>query len=421
MGKVILFISVLIEIAFAIYCIRLKSNRKKEKDILRIIEFGTFALFTVLSVITWSFQYQLFAAILLLLAIMAMVSLIRKKEDKKPYKAGRIIGKAIGMSVLLSLAIFPAILLPEFNYLLTTGEYTVGEVTDTYVDKSRLETYSNTGENRECNVEFWYPQEAKGTYPLVVFSHGTFGVKRSNITMFRELASHGYIVCSVDHPYNSFYTENENADVRIVDMGYMKQYTEWASSEDYIRSKEIMDKMLALHIDDVNFVIDTILDRVKAGDTGVYSLIDTEQIGVSGHSLGGSVALSLGRKRSDVSAVLALEAPFFGDIIDVSKERYVFTDEAYPVPMLNIYSDETWKTGILFEHSTYAQNVKYINGTYKDAFYVYITGANHLTLTDLSRTMPLFTDSPLWAKNTRNHEETLGIINDVALEFLTVI
>jgi len=58
------------------------------------------------------------------------------------------------------------------------------------------------------NVGFWYPKETAGTYPLLFFSHGTFGIKDSNNSAFEELASHGYVVCSVDHPGHSFYTKS---------------------------------------------------------------------------------------------------------------------------------------------------------------------------------------------------------------------
>lgn len=417
MGVVILILAVLVEIVFAIYCIRLKSSQKKKRNILRILELAIFVLFTVLPVIHWNFKYSVFTGVLFLLALQATVSIIRNKEDKKSYKTSRILKKTFHMSLLLAFAIFPVILMPEFEYLPTTGEYQVEDAAFTYIDKNRIETYSDTGVNRKCNVEFWYPKDAKERYPFIVFSHGSLGVKNSNISMFRELASHGYVVCSIDHPYHSFYTKSENGDVTIVNKGYLNQYLEWASTNDYTKAKTIMDELMDIRKADVNFVIDTVMNKAKAGEDGVYALIDTEKIGVSGHSLGGSVALALGRERDDIGAVLALESPFFGDITDITEKGYIYTDENYPVPMLNIYSDETWKRGTLFEHSAYAQNAKYIKGNYRDSFYAYIRGSNHMTITDLSKAMPLVADLPIWGKNTRNHDEILKIINKASLDF----
>ncbi|MFD3259544.1 hypothetical protein ACE3MQ_13125 [Paenibacillus lentus] len=70
------------------------------------------------------------------------------------------------------------------------------------------------------NVQFWYPDNAEGIYPLVVFSHGAFGIKASNASTYRELASHGYVVCSIDHPYHSFYTVADDGAVTLINSEY---------------------------------------------------------------------------------------------------------------------------------------------------------------------------------------------------------
>lgn len=94
----------------------------------------------------------------------------------------------------------------------TTGEYQVKREDCFYTDASRLETYTDDSSFRELPVSFWYPanyQEPRSC-PLVVFSHGSFGVRESNETLYRELASHGYVVCSIDHTYHSFSAKLSN-------------------------------------------------------------------------------------------------------------------------------------------------------------------------------------------------------------------
>lgn len=71
-----------------------------------------------------------------------------------------------------------------------TGPYVVATAAYTYIDKDRIEEFTDQEDNRFVNVEFWYPEEADGTYPLLVFSHGAFGIKTSNTSTFTELASH---------------------------------------------------------------------------------------------------------------------------------------------------------------------------------------------------------------------------------------
>lgn len=45
--------------------------------------------------------------------------------------------------------------------------------------------------------------DAQPTYPVLVFSHGFWGAPGQNTVQMEELASHGYVVFSVGHPYES--------------------------------------------------------------------------------------------------------------------------------------------------------------------------------------------------------------------------
>jgi predicted dienelactone hydrolase len=41
---------------------------------------------------------------------------------------------------------------------------------------------------------------APGSFPLVVYSHGSGGIRFENLALAVHLASHGYIVVAADHP-----------------------------------------------------------------------------------------------------------------------------------------------------------------------------------------------------------------------------
>ena len=100
---------------------------------------------------------------------------------------------------------------------------------------------------------------------------------------------------------------------------------------------------MGIRTGDINFVIDYALSQAASSDPNhVYALIDTTTIGVMGHSLGGSAALGIGRTRHDVGAVIALESPFLCDIVGVNNGEFVWNEETYPTPVLNIYSDSSW-------------------------------------------------------------------------------
>jgi hypothetical protein len=99
MGTIIFLMAVIVEAAFAVFCIITKSNHAKERSIIRIASFIGFVLLAVLPIIDWSLRYYALASLLLLLAIIGAKALIQEKGEKREYKAVRVVLRAIGMTV----------------------------------------------------------------------------------------------------------------------------------------------------------------------------------------------------------------------------------------------------------------------------------------------------------------------------------
>lgn len=408
--------AVVIEITFAAYSIITKSNQQSVRNFIRIIAFIGFVLLSTLSVIHWSFRYYTLASLLLILAIFGVIGLLKRKQDERVYQTGRIIKRTIGLIALFFIATLPSIIFPQYDAIKPTGKYLVETQTYTYTDTKRIETYMNLRENRKLNVGLWYPKNTKETYPLIVFSHGALGIKTSNETLYNELASHGYIIASIDHTFQSLYTTDENGFTRFVDKSYMKELTNEDAKSNKQQSYELYQKWMKIRTDDINFVIDYLLEQANNNASEqVYNLVDTSRIGVMGHSLGGSAALGIGRIRKDVSAVIALESPFMLDIEGVMKNEFVFTRDKYPVPVLNVYSDSSWDH--LGDWPQYAKNYALLTNNDPTAFNVHIRGVGHLTLTDLALTSPFFTRILNGHKSPTDTEYSLKVINKVSLEF----
>jgi len=416
MGTLIFSMVVVAEIAFAVFCIITKSNQQKLRNISRIAAFSIFVVFTILPIIDWSSRYYALAALLLLLAIIRVIALIHKKEEKKAYKLARVVLKAIGMTVLIFTLTLPVIIFPQHKAMEVTGEYKVATITHTYTDTKRVETYTDTGENRKLNVQLWYPENADKRYPLIVFSHGGFGTKSSNRSLYNELASQGYVVCSIDHTYQCFYTKGEDGRTIRMDMGYMQDVSDENALADRHKSYEYYQKWMKIRTGDIDFVIDNILSEAENNNADTaYKLVDTSKIGVMGHSLGGSAALGIGRMRNDVSAVIALESPFMCDIVGVKDGEFVFKDDIYPVPVLNVYSDSSWSN--LSQWPQYEENYVLLSGSNATAFNVYMSGVGHFNLTDLALTSPLLTRIFNGKKSTTGTEYCLKTTNKICLEF----
>lgn len=416
MGIFIFLAAVVVEVILVVLCIVTKSYQHKVRTIIRITAFTSFILSCILSAIDWSLRYYALAALLLLLTITGMVGLVGKKQLQKEYGAVRVVLKSIGMTGLFFVAALPLIVFPQYDTIKPSGNYQVATAAFTYIDLKRVETYNNTGENRKLNVEMWYPKDAEETYPLIVFSHGSLGLKTSNQTLYNELASHGYVVCSIDHTYQCFFTKDKDGHTTLLDMGYMRELNEELSRDDREFSYKCYQKWMKLRMGDISFVIDHILAQAGKSDADkVYKLVDSSKIGVMGHSLGGSAALGTGRARNDVSAVIALESPFMYDVKGVKNGDLVFTDAKYPVPVLNVYSDDS--RSHLGEWYQYKENYNLLSGTNPDAFNVYISGVGHLTLTDLAIESPILANLLNGQKSTKKNVYCLKTLNKVCLDF----
>ena len=426
MEVIILILAIVIETGFATYCLFTKSYQNKIRSYIRISEFAAFSIFILFADIKWNFRWYGLAAWLFILAVFSVGRLMRSHDPKKANRKGnksssvRIIFKSIGMLALVFLSLIPGLVFPEHDLIEPTGQFKVATAQYTYTDINRIETYSDSGKFRTLNVAFWYPQVESGstpqTFPLIVFSHGSFGIKTSNEFLFNELVSHGYIVCSIDHTYQSLFTTNPDGSLTWIDMGYLKEVNTQDAHTKKQQSFEFFQKWMEIRTADINFVIDTILSE-SGNNNGeqVYKLVDKAKIGVMGHSLGGSAALAIGRMRNDVEAVIALESPFLADIVGVKDNEFVFLDTVYPIPVLNIYSDSSWSH--LSEWAQYAENYRLLSDTPANAFNVYISNAGHLSLTDLALTSPILTRILNQQSSSRDSYETLKIINRVSLAF----
>ena len=416
MGIFIFLTAVVVETAFAVYCVITESNQQEVRSIIRIAAFTIFLLLVAVQIIEWSIRYYALAILLLILAVIGAVDLICRKEEKRPYKVARVVLKAIGMTVLMFAAALPAIIFPQYNMVETSGEYQVATATYAYTDMNRIETFTDTGACRKLNVKMWYPENTETQCPLIVFSHGGISSKSSNESLYHELASNGYVVCSIDHTYHCLSTTDEDGHTTWIDNDYMHELFVEDAKSDRQQSYEYYQKWMKIRTGDISFVIDHILQEAENDEADTaYRLINTARIGVMGHSAGGSAALGIGRMRDDVSAVIALESPFMCDIRGVEDGEFVFVDEIYPVPVLNVYSDSSWSH--LAEWPQYAENHALLSDTDATAFNVHISGVGHFSLTDLALASPLLTRIFNGQKSTTDPRYCLRMINKVCLEF----
>ena len=240
----------------------------------------------------------------------------------------------IGMSIVLAIATFFAFAgdarAQEAPFPSLTGNYNIGQVEWTFADASRKEpvidentTCIDPNKSRSIPTVIYYPAEdssgdaakylppslieayglggagiellhkravanapmsnAAETFPLVIFSPG-LGISSPFYTaLLEEIASHGYIVVGVSHPYMSGEVYNPNNDCVIATVPFptdQEEIVPWLSD------------MISVNLLDFNYLIAE-LQRLNSTsnselfDDLFYARINFSKMVMMGHSGGG--------------------------------------------------------------------------------------------------------------------------------------
>lgn len=237
------------------------------------------------------------------------------------------------LATLIVLAI-PTMLFPRITYQRPTGPFAVGVRSEYWVDSSRAELFTpEPNDYRRLLVEIWYPADpgkdarrvrahphpdalaaglvasapgkfppflfrsmgrgltwawadqpvsgAERSFPLLVFSHGFGGTRVQNGFEMAELASHGYIIASVEHTWNATGTVFPDGSVAGMD----------SASAVVLSSDSNSVRIVNVWAADGRFVVDRMfaLDRADPRQQ-LSGRIDTTRVGYFGHSFGGATA-----------------------------------------------------------------------------------------------------------------------------------
>ena len=398
-----------------------------------VAEIGVFLLMLLLPGIDLGFRFKGLAVMLAVrLAFSGIFTLINRKNEKTKKKTAIVTGAVLSVALLAG-GLIPAFVFADYQGRPVTGNYEVAQSEAILIDHERVEEYENDGSFREVPAHFYYPANVSAgqehSMPLIIFSHGAFGYYQSNTSTYMELASNGYVVVSLDHPYHAFYTKDSNGKTILVDRSFLNTALNVGRSDvSTAEVYEITSKWMELRTADMNFVIDTIKAAVSgtfdeswymkenAGDgiRAALNLTDTGKIGLMGHSLGGATAVTVGR-RPDVSAVIDLDGTMLGEETGVKDGQIQVNETPYETPLLCFDSEshhndrlEARKAGYVYENNVILDGAA-------EGYSTYIKGAAHMDFTDL----PLF--SPFLAgflgRGSVDSAECMDLINSVTLRF----
>lgn len=159
-----------------------------------------------------------------------------------------------------------------------------------------------TKQSASSDLAIWYPLGGldHGPYPLVVFSHGYRGCNVQTLYFTEELARQGYVVVAPNH-HDGRCAESREGELSELNAEKFSEVEKWDEQTYFDRRQDLVT------------AINQALEENVTPTSPIYKLINPNQIGAAGHSLGGYSALGLAGARSTwhdarVKAVVAFSA-----------------------------------------------------------------------------------------------------------------
>ncbi len=414
-------------------------------------------LFCIVNLIFEGYRSQMVPAylmVLVLLLISVLNALVRPYHVKKGVRIAGIF--VLILSLIISIAL--PILLPVVKLPGPDGSYSVGTVYMSFTDKSRKGIFTDSDQYREIAVQIWYPaddikdkqkvaffpdrklaaylaerlgipnlfdqitlvkthsyleaglSQNEADYPVVLFSGGYGGFAAQNTIQMEALASHGYVVFGISHPYEDFAGIFPGGKLIRFDSRQMNafqnellhigdNYKGDLLSPDFekyaIRNSKIAYNSVHIWSDDTSFIADEI-EKLNSGEIKsiFQNKLDTFRMGIFGHSFGGATAGQVCFEDSRFKAFINMDGTPFGDVVDniVKQPFMIMTGDADKNLIKAGYSD---------------QQTNYLNVT--------INGAKHADFMDFTVLLPSFRYVGMLGSIGGNRQEK--IINDYVIAF----
>ena len=407
-------------------------------------------LSAALGLLQWfaeGYRWQLLPFYLLLAALIVRGLVEFRAKNHQPPRWLASLASVIGILILI-IGVGLSSILPIPKAPEPTGDFVIGTRTLHLTDPSRMDPYAiNPDTPRELLVQFWYPAEpAEGAetgpwmanadlvapaisawiemptffldhviystsdsfidlpvknsdlgYPIIIFAHGWGGFRAQNTFQMQELASHGYVVASIEFPYASVLTVFP--DGRVAQHNPNTLPSGVSESEYQIAARRLVEQWTA----DIVFVLDT-LENLNQSEqpNGFSGLLDLGRLGLLGHSTGGGAALQVCARDNRCDAVMGMDSWMY-PLAETT------LDSGIQVPWIALFS-ESWSSP-----ENYALHDRLLSWSLPTTQSYVIDGTRHFDFSDLPALSPLA--PALGLKGPLDGGRTLELINTFTLSF----
>lgn len=223
-----------------------------------------------------------------------------------------------------------------------------------------------SGARQDANVS-----QAAATFPVLVFSPGNGTNVEFYAALAEDLASHGYIVVGVNHPY----------DVAAVELasGKLARFAAGIETTDVSQRAAFVQGRIDVRVQDVLFVLERLEELNTDTQSRFAGRLELSRVGILGHSLGGITAAQACVRDPRFKACLNLDGLQRGGAISA------VPDPALPLqPFMLVTKEEQIRP-------TLAQQLEALPG---GSFLVQVHGARHESFTDGPLLIPSVLPAP---------------------------
>jgi hypothetical protein len=426
--------------------------RNKRPEFIYALPFLA-SVFLIAHIIIEKYRFQMvplyiFTIIFLLISMVHIKKNVQKKDIYISRKR-RIIELVMAFVGNLILVIATALpfLSPIVNLPKPGGPYSVGTIILNLTDHSRLETLTkDPDDHRQFIARIWYPAKplkgskslpykkhkpttgslleagsespfpkgppdivfshlklmksnahldaslASGSeiFPVIGFSCGFLSDPDEYQLFFEELASHGYVVFSLNQPYESQSVVHSDGRIVPFKQSHADEFFKsakattplwgkfWKTTDknkresiarEIIRTETFLDRCFRIRTADMQFTLDE-LEKMNSGQkvSPFQGRLDMSHVGVFGHSGGGAVAGQCCTADERFTAGVNMDGFQFGDVINSEVQQ----------PFMFMYSE------MFADH-----NDIMIKNFQKEVYSLTIKGSNHMDFSDNPYVLPI--------------------------------
>ncbi len=320
-------------------------------------------LFLLLHLLFEGIRWQLMPIylLLLILSIITVKTTFKNKTiiEARQAKIKRTLTIGAGLIYCIVALLLPSVV-PVFELPEPSGPHAVGSFSRHLIDENRIEPLGDSDSYRELMIEIYYPAQASTdrkpeytmfpyrewggalsaflsipdiffhhlTYvksfvlndaviiqepeklPVLFYSHGAGGSRFQNYALMQELASHGYMVVSIDHTYDA---------AQVLFSGERKVNSVFIG---LAHDEFDHDANIRIRAEDAIFILDWLNIINEADPKNVLTnRLDIDRVGFVGHSYGGATAAQTLALDPRFKAGINFDGALFGTSIDLGLDQ----------------------------------------------------------------------------------------------------